>query len=72
MSCTDGIPRNERFTCLTFWQLTSAFFFDKLRPLAGVGTGYRMTENAFLSCTTADNLEQVFRLVEAGKLESGL
>jgi hypothetical protein len=31
-----------------------------------------MTENSLLSFTTADNLEQVVHLVDAGKLESGL
>jgi hypothetical protein len=31
-----------------------------------------MTKNLILSSKTADNLEQIVRLVEAGKLESGL
>jgi len=31
-----------------------------------------MAKTLFLSCTTADHLEQVVRLVDAGKLESGL
>lgn len=31
-----------------------------------------MRRNAFLPSTTARNLEQVARLVDAGKLESGL
>lgn len=54
-------------------RLTSAIFFDKLSATGATVRGKDcMAENSLLLSTTADTLEQVVRLVDAGKLESGL
>jgi len=50
--------------------LTSALIFEKLWRIYGrLG---RMSQKLLLSSITAGHREQMFHLVEAGKLESGL